>query len=506
MGIGYQPQEIPPFQPAKYTPRGYTWVINVMGYAGYIFSVVLIIFGTTILLFEDLRYRYLGDALASFISAVILFVLAHYLITNFGVKVFYISENGFVFDSPVKSPVAIPKDQIIHIAVKRPNPALSLLPITAPSIMIATYDQIYQFRVSRWREQKQILQLFDELSETVHDDFAEYYHRSKTTLYSFFIRLSQDTAGVVGLTIITIYLFLATWGGLAMMIDNITTGKPFVLFLRNPEFLNGDLQGYDYNTSRFHPPNIDFWFGTDWIGRDIFARLIFGTTFTFLIALTGGIISIFIVITLGISSAFYGRMWDTFVTRVGDALLTFPPFIPLILISTIATPIRIGIPGGYFLAIFVGMSFITWPQGARILRADVLEIIGNEYVLASKQIGASNWYILTKHVFPKLIPTIMVIFTYTFADIILGTTLLGFIGLDSESTLTWGSDLAKAVKYGEDLRLRWWTVFFPTLWIFILVFGLHLFSDSIRDILDPKLRGGEKAVPYEMQKDLEGLF
>jgi len=505
MGIGYHREEIAAFPPSKFEPKRYTWLINGIGYLGYVGGVLFIGFALIIIFFPGLRAIYFNNAIAAVISAIILFIFSTWLIRTFGVKYFYISENAFAFATPLGNPTVISKDEIIHIDIKRPNPAMSLIPITSPSILFATYDELYQFRTSRWVNEQELLDTFESLSQQLQDPFAEYYHRSKTTIYSFLIRMSQDTAGMMGLTIITIYLFLAVWGGIAMLIDGIKTGQPYVLFLRNPDFLNGDLPGYNWDIAIFHPPSNDFWFGTDFLGRDIFARLIYGTTFTFLIALSGSLVSMIIVLVLGVSSAFYSDWWDTIVTRVADALLTFPPFIPLILISTIATPIRLSLPGGYFFAVFLGMSLFTWPLGTRIIRSEVINLLSNEYVEASKQLGAGSWHILRSHILPKIIPTAMILFTYAFTDIILGTTLLGFIGLDSESTLTWGSDLAKAVKYGENLLLRWWTVFFPTIWIFLLVFGLTIFSDSVRDNLDPKLRGGIDAVPYEYRQELEGM-
>ncbi|MHA2501548.1 MAG: ABC transporter permease [Candidatus Kariarchaeaceae archaeon] len=505
MGIGYQPQELKALPISEFSPKSFTWLVSVIGFVGYAITGLLLFFSSFILYDAGIRRLFLNWAFAGYISALILLYLSRLLLDRYGVKYIQISKDSITVKSPLARRTTIFKDEIIHVRVIHPNPALSILPLTSPTVLIATYDKIYRYHTARWSDGKGITDTFEDLSEVVHDEFAEYYHRSKTTIYSFLIRMSQDTAGIVGLTIIIVYFFLASWGGFAMLISPIDNGSPYTLFLRNPEFLNGELEGYNYLTSRFHPPNNDFWFGTDFIGRDIFARLVYGTFFTFLIAFTGSLVSIFIVITLGITSAYYGGTWDSIVTRTADALLTFPPFIPLILISTIALPLRLAIQGGYFLAVFTAMSIFTWPLGARLLRSEVNNLLSMDYVIAAKQLGASNSKILFSHVIPKIIPTVMILFTYAFADIVLGTTLLGFIGMDSESTLTWGSDLSKAVNYGDKLKEIWWTVAFPTFWIFFLVFGLHLFSDTVRDTLDPKLRGGEKAVSYEFKEEMDEI-
>lgn len=301
MGIGYYPENTVEFTPSKYAPKSYTWVVNLVGYTGFILSLLFAFFGGMILLIDSIRSVFLFSGIVALISAYILFALSKFLVVNYGVKYFYISENALVFDSPLTRPVAFSKKEIVHIGVEYPNPSLSILPLVSPKILIATYNKLYTFRTSRWQNQEELLRTLDRLSETVQDPFAEYYHKSKTTMYSFFIRMSQDTAGITGLTIIVIYLFLGIWGGMALMIDHNTL-DPYVLFLRNPDFLNGFLDEYDQSTARYHPPSNDFWFGTDWIGRDIFARLVYGTSYTLLIALTGSLVSIFIVVIFGLTS------------------------------------------------------------------------------------------------------------------------------------------------------------------------------------------------------------
>lgn len=164
--------------------------------------------------------------------------------------------------------------------------------------------------------------------------------------------------------------------------------------------------------------------------------------------------------------------------------------------------LRGSIQGGFFLAVYIGLAFVTWPMGARIIRAEVQQLMNTEFILASKHLGASKFTLLKKHVIPQISPTIMIIFTYQVSDIIIGTTLLGFIGFASESTLIWGSDLSHAL-FGFTFLEHWWTVFFPSLFIFLLVFGLTLFSDSVRDNMDPRLIGGIKALPYEIRKEMD---
>jgi len=322
-------------------------------------------------------------------------------------------------------------------------------------------------------------------------------------LYLFFLRITQDTAGLIGFTILVFFSFLALWGGFAQLLVPPNVLFTHTLFLRNPEFGNYDLPDYDSSNIFDHPPNSDFWFGTDWAGRDVFSRVIFGTSFTFLIAIVGSLIGLFFVVFFGFTSAYFGGWYDNVVMRVSDALLTFPPFIFLVLLATVSVPLRVAIPGGYFLAVYTGMAFVTWPLGARIIRAEVKQILTQEYIQAAKHLGSSDFRILYSHVFPKILPTLLIIFSYSFTDIIIGTTILGYIGFSAESTLTWGSDINKAVIFSPNLYFFWWEWLFPTMALFLLVFGLTLFSDSVRDNLDPYLRGGIESVPYEKRLEMD---
>jgi peptide/nickel transport system permease protein len=492
-------QEInkPSNQPVIFKPALYTWLFTLVGLGIYAISAIFGLFGLAIVLFGSLRSLFMNWAIASFISMLVIMFTGRFIINNFGAKYFLADSFSFSFKSPFGKSALIPKEDIIHIEVKFPNPILEKITLTSPQFVIITCDKSYKFRSKHWRKSNKAVQFFRNESDDCFDEYAAYYHKSKRSLPKYVLRMSQDTPGMIGLTILTVFIFFALWGAFAMLISPPEKFSTHTLFLRNPEFIHHHLPQLKV------APNSEFWFGTDWIGRDIFARVVFGTTYTFMIAIVGSLLSIVFILAFGLSSAFFGEWWDNIVTRISDTLLTFPTFIILLMISSLTstTIIRGNIPGGYYLSVYTIMAFVTWPVGARLIRTEVMETLNTEYIQAAKQLGSSRFQILTSHILPKIFPTILILFSYQFTDIIIGTSLLGFLGFGSESTLTWGSDIAHA-EYQNNQFTYWWTILFPTMALFLLVFGMTLLTDSIRETMDPQLRGGIKAVPYEYRYEL----
>lgn len=480
----------------------YLWVVSIIGLSSYLFAIFFIFYGTIILLSDLHRDQYYNLSVASFISAFLIVILGRLIIKKFGIEDLFISDRQIIVSSKFIGTKTIELSDILYVKIDNINPLLDFLSLTSPSVIVATHKKIYRLKSLKYKDKDGFFEFFREFEKKYQDEFVIFYHKSKGSITRLVSRFTQDTGGIIGLTIIMIFIFLALWGAFAMIISPIGGYNIYTLFLRNPDFLNYELEGYSYLDTVLAPPSKDFWFGTDFAGRDLFARLIFGTSFTFLIAITGAVLSIFFILFFGLISSFNPGWIDNFIMRVSDSLLSFPPFIFLIIFSAASMSLRGSIQGGFFLAVYIGLAFVTWPMGARIIRAEVQQLMNTEFILASKHLGASKFTLLKKHVIPQISPTIMIIFTYQVSDIIIGTTLLGFIGFASESTLIWGSDLSHAL-FGFTFLEHWWTVFFPSLFIFLLVFGLTLFSDSVRDNMDPRLIGGIKALPYEIRKEMD---
>jgi len=374
-------------------------------------------------------------------------------------------------------------DHILHIEKTDHR----FLPFIAPSYEIYTTDSKFSLHAYTWKNSKEVVANLSRMMVDMDNIYVKnaFY---KNSIANSLRTILSSTQGKIGFSLILIYLVMALIGGLAYLIDPPGYQKPTSWILWSPYYLVFVLPDYP-DVGILDPPNADFWFGTDYSGRDIFSRMIFGTTITMGIAIVIAFIVTLLILSLGLSSAIYGGAWDSFITRLSDVLLTFPTVVWIILISVFSTPFRIGIPGGFYLAVYLGMSLVMWPLGARLVRSEVLEGLDAEYVQAIDLAGGSRYWIIRKHVFPKVIPTIFLLFFYQLSDIVIGISLLGYLGFGSESTLVWGSDLAKSFL-SENIQDEWWTVVFPSLFIFGIVLGLTLFSDALRDSYASKYRGG----------------
>ena len=248
--------------------------------------------------------------------------------------------------------------------------------------------------------------------------------------------------------------------------------------------LAGELAPYD-------PLNVDYgamlaapspehWLGTDAFGRDVLSRIIYGAR----TALTVGIGASFIGTTLGsligVSSAYFGGRFDMIVQRIMDVFFAFPVIVlALAVVAILGTG-----PGNVILAIATPMV----PRCARVVRSSALAIREMPYVDAARASGFGNRRIILRHMLPNVMAPILIMATAFLGEAILLEASRSFLGLGvQEPTAAWGLMLrGAAVEFAETAP---WMAFFPGMAISLAVFGFNLFGDSLRDALDPKLRG-----------------
>jgi len=234
---------------------------------------------------------------------------------------------------------------------------------------------------------------------------------------------------------------------------------------------------------RYQSPSWEHPFGTNKFGQDMLSRVLTGARVSFLIGLMGVTIGFCTGAFLGIVSGYYQRWLDYVIQRSGEAWAAFP-----VLILYLAFIAAIG-QGLKTIGIVIVISAIF--GGSRVLRAAAIITKHNDYVEASRSLGASDWWILWRHIIPNVMPIIIVGASSIFAISVLAEAALSFLGLGVDpGTPSWGIDMSDT--YTPNLRdapRHPYLVLFPGLMISLVVLGFNLLGDALRDILDPRLRG-----------------
>ncbi len=242
-------------------------------------------------------------------------------------------------------------------------------------------------------------------------------------------------------------------------------------------YLAGGLSPIEQNLSnRLHAPDAAHWFGTDELGRDIYARTLFGARVTITIVLLVSVIVAPIGLAVGTLAGFLGGWVDAVLMRVTDIFLAFPR---LVLALAFAAALGPGIENAV-----IAISLTAWPPYARIARAETVTIAKSDFIAAVTMQGASTWRILFKHIVPLCMSSVIVRLTLDMAGIILTAAGLGFLGLGAQPpTAEWGA----MVSAGREVILdQWWVATIPGIAIFIVSLGFNLLGDGLRDVFDPK--------------------
>ena len=218
--------------------------------------------------------------------------------------------------------------------------------------------------------------------------------------------------------------------------------------------------------------------GSDDLGRDMLSRLIYGARISMTIGMVSVGISLFFGIIIGVTSAYYGGIFDKIVMRLIDIMLAFPYILLTIVIVSILGPSLTNA------MVAIGISQV--PRYARVVRASVLAEKESDYVLAEKALGAGNFELMFLTILPNCLSPTIVQATLGIGEAILSSAGLSFLGLGAQPpTPEWGLMIASSKQF---LTSAWWIVTLPGIAILLAVLGFNLFGDGLRDILDPKMR------------------
>ena len=254
-----------------------------------------------------------------------------------------------------------------------------------------------------------------------------------------------------------------------------------VIAIFAPQIAPYDPNAQDY-MAVLQEPGEEHLLGTDEYGRDILSRIIFGTRVSLSVGIVAQIIATIIGVTLGALAAYYGGWVDALISRIMEIFAAFPDLIFAMGIMFVLGP---GMKN-----ILLTLGLLTWVRTARMIRGSILQLKEKEYIEAAKASGATPFYIITKHLIPNCISTVIVLVTLGIPNAIMYEASLSFLGMGIvPPTASWGSMISFAQSF---ITYRPTYSIFPGIAIMITVIAFNIFGDGLRDALDPRLRGSLK--------------
>ncbi len=264
-----------------------------------------------------------------------------------------------------------------------------------------------------------------------------------------------------------------------------TVGAIITLLLLFVGIFADVLAPYGYNETHIDdylaPPSAKYILGADNIGRDILSRVIYGARISVIIGLSASSIATVLSLIIGMVSGYVGGKLDLLVQRLVDTMMSIPQIIlMMILISVIG-------PGIWQVTVVLG--FMWGVIGSRIIRSAVIGVKEKMYVAAAESIGCTRGKIILRHILPNIMAPTIVLFTTRVPNVILVEASLSFLGYGIPPPMpSWGGMLGTV---GRDYMLQApWIVIWPGLALALVVYGINVFGDAVRDIVDPRLKGG----------------
>ncbi|WP_442602262.1 ABC transporter permease [Paenibacillus sp. KN14-4R] len=259
-------------------------------------------------------------------------------------------------------------------------------------------------------------------------------------------------------------------------------GAVIILFFILVALLAPLLTSYDYKhpelENRLLPPSSAHWFGTDDLGRDLFARIVYGARISLTVGFFSVIASMIAGSILGVFAGYYGRWVDILISRFFDILLAFPGILLAIaIVSALGPSLENAL---------LAIAIVNVPTFGRLVRSKVLSLKEEDFIMAAKAQGMKDRRILFIHLLPNSLAPIIVQGTLGIATAIIEAAALGFLGLGAQPPeAEWGKMISDSRQFFEKEP---WTVIFPGVSIMLTVLGFNLFGDGLRDVLDPRLK------------------
>jgi peptide/nickel transport system permease protein len=235
-----------------------------------------------------------------------------------------------------------------------------------------------------------------------------------------------------------------------------------------------------YGDVVLQPPSGAHWFGTDSLGLDVYAEVVWGAQQSLLVAGAASLLAILVGALLAVVGAYFPKL-DVVVSVLVDLFLSLPVLPLMILVAALAGPSTT--------TIIVVIAAFSWPEVTRVVRSQALSVVQLPYVDAARLMTTSPVWIITRHIVPAVTPLILVSVVLTSSRAVLSAAGLAFLGLGDPTTWSWGRILYEAQQAGA-MSTAWWLPLFPSLAIFLLVLAATLLSTAYNDARNPRRRKG----------------